>query len=97
MKSTKKCRAKGGSVDGAKGVAETGKKTKLHGIEKKIGARADRDAENTSKEVRAHGGGVKRRLDRPGRKRGGRCGADMSPLSSAGKGDSAHDSDQEGD
>lgn len=31
----------------------------------------------------AEGHAAKRRMDRPGRKRGGRCGADMSPLSSA--------------
>lgn len=33
----------------------------------------------------AEGHAAKKRMDRPGRKRGGRCGADMSPLSSAGK------------
>lgn len=32
------------------------------------------------------GGKARMRLDRPGRKRGGRVGADMSPLSSAAKG-----------
>lgn len=31
------------------------------------------------------GGKSRMRLDRPGRKRGGRVGADMAPLSSAGK------------
>lgn len=32
-----------------------------------------------------HGGAASRRLDRPGRKRGGRVGADMAPLSTASK------------
>jgi hypothetical protein len=32
------------------------------------------------------GGKARMRLDRPGRKRGGRVGADMAPLSSAAKG-----------
>lgn len=32
---------------------------------------------------KVHGGHSKHRLDRPGRKRGGRVGADKSPLSSA--------------
>lgn len=32
---------------------------------------------------RMTGGATKHRLDRPGRKRGGRVGADMAPLSSA--------------
>lgn len=36
-----------------------------------------------------HGGSSKRRLDRPGRKRGGRVGADTAPLSSAHKTSSA--------
>lgn len=31
------------------------------------------------------GGKARMRLDRPGRKRGGACGSDMRPLSSAGK------------
>lgn len=98
MKATKKCRSMGGSVENGKdGVRGSGKKAKLHHIEKKMGARADGDSENTSKEVRSHGGSVKHRLDRPGRKMGGRCGADSAPLSSAGKGDSPHGSDQEGD
>lgn len=33
----------------------------------------------------ACGGAAKKRMDRPGRKRGGACGSDMSPLSSASK------------
>lgn len=32
-----------------------------------------------------HGAKAKHRLDKPGRKMGGRCGADKSPLSSAHK------------
>ena len=37
------------------------------------------------KETAMHGAKAKHRLDRPGRKMGGRCGADKSPLSSAHK------------
>lgn len=94
MKATKKCRSTGGEVGGIKGVVGMGKKPKLMNIQKKISERGSGDSENTSKEVRAHGGGVKHRLDRPGRKRGGRVGADTAPLSSAGKGDNPHGSDQ---
>lgn len=46
------------------------------------------------KEVKMHGMKTKMRLDRPGRKMGGRVGADKSPLSSAARTsdpDGAHD------
>ena len=36
-----------------------------------------------AKHVKMEGGHVKHRMDRPGRKRGGRVGADKAPLSSA--------------
>ncbi len=39
--------------------------------------------EAEGKEDYAKGGGVKPRLDRPGRKSGGRVGSDRSPMSSA--------------
>lgn len=42
-----------------------------------------------------HGAKAKFRLDKPGRKRGGRVGCDSSPLSSAGKGDHPHSADDE--
>lgn len=88
MKKTRK-RAIGGSVfNGSETMAPKKMKgAERHGIGQKLESRADGGAENTSKEVRAHGGSVKKRLDRPGRKLGGRCGSDMAPLSSAGKGD----------
>ena len=47
------------------------------------------------KEEKMHGAKAKFRLDRPGRKRGGRVGCDTAPLSSAGKGDHPHSADDE--
>jgi hypothetical protein len=59
-----------------------GKEDYAKGDEKKKGGRVKR--KNGGKVIGLMtGGGVKPRLDRPGRKRGGGVGADRSPLSSA--------------
>ncbi len=50
----------------------------------KVAAVANANAEPPTKTIgKMHGGGVKARLDRPGRKSGGRVGSNNSPLSSA--------------
>lgn len=48
-------------------------------------AEAKKGGKVKKKESAMHGAKAKHRLDRPGRKMGGRCGADKSPLSSAHK------------
>ena len=59
-----------------------GKEDYAKGDEKKKGGRVKK--KNGGKVIGLMtGGGVKSRLDRPGRKRGGAVGADRSPLSSA--------------
>jgi hypothetical protein len=59
-----------------------GKEDYAKGDERKHGGRAKK--KNGGKVIGLMtGGGVKPRLDRPGRKRGGAVGADRSPLSSA--------------
>jgi hypothetical protein len=59
-----------------------GKEEYAKGDERKRGGRAKK--KNGGKVIGLMtGGGVKPRLDRPGRKRGGAVGADRSPLSSA--------------
>ncbi len=64
-----------------------------HGTMKKHGGKVKKHHRATGGKVIGlmTGGGVRPRLDRPGRKRGGGVGADTSPLSTAhrgGKGDS---------
>lgn len=56
-----------------------------HGTKKKHGGKVKRAAGGKVIGLMT-GGGVRPRLDRPGRKRGGGVGADTSPLSSAHKG-----------
>ncbi len=78
-----------------------GKESYAKGDEKKHGGRAKHHGKHHGKHHRAAGGpvkapgvalglmtggGVRPRLDKPGRKAGGRVGADRSPLSSAHKG-----------
>lgn len=64
--------------------------------EKKMEAGRKRESEGEKKHLeKMHGEKAPLRLDRPGRKRGGRVGADSSPLSSAGKGDHPHSADDE--
>ncbi len=59
-----------------------GKEDYAKGDERKRGGRAKK--KNGGKVIGLMtGGGVKPRMDRPGRKRGGAVGADRSPLSSA--------------
>jgi hypothetical protein len=59
-----------------------GKEDYARGDERKRGGRAKRKSGGKVIGLMT-GGGVKPRLDRPGRKRGGAVGADRSPLSSA--------------
>lgn len=60
-----------------------GEKPKFNGPE----TFKDKAAEQTENEMPpVQGFKARMRLDRPGRKRGGRVGADMAPLSSAAKG-----------
>lgn len=66
----KKHKAEGGKVEHAGGNPEVIKEAE----EKKKGGKVM---------GKMHGGKSKHRLDRPGRKRGGRVGADMAPLSTA--------------
>ena len=54
-----------------------------HGTAKKSGGRVKRAKGGKVDLGFMHGGAVRPRLDRPGRKMGGRVGADKSPLSSA--------------
>ena len=62
-----------------------GKEDYAKGDEKKHGGKVKRKAGGKVIGLMT-GGGVKPRLDRPGRKRGGGVGADRNPLSSAHKG-----------
>jgi hypothetical protein len=54
-----------------------------HGTAKKKGGRAKAAGGRIGKSLLMTGGAVRPRLDRPGRRMGGRVGADKSPLSSA--------------
>ncbi len=101
----KKHRASGGRTDEfVSGNPDVMKEAHdKHGTEKKRGGKVHK-AKHHGKHHRATGGvvpglmtggGVRPRLDKPGRKSGGRVGADKSPLSSAHKamgagGESAH-------
>lgn len=66
-----------------------GKESYDEGDERKRGGRAKKHRAKGGKVVGLmSGGGVRPRLDRPGRKMGGRVGADKAPLSSAHAGSS---------
>lgn len=52
---------------------------------KKRGGRIKKKRGGKVEHHKMEGEAGRRRMDRPGRKTGGRCGADMSPLSSAAK------------
>lgn len=70
-----------------------GKEGYAEGDERKHGGRAKKHRKAGGKVVGLMtGGGVRPRLDRPGRKMGGRVGADRSPLSSAHNSTSAESS-----
>lgn len=75
MKGRKVNRAAGGKVMDAGGNPKVLEEVK----ERKKGGRVK--SEKSAGEMK--GGLSRHRLDRPGRKRGGRVGADMAPLSSA--------------
>lgn len=72
-------RADGGKVMEAGGNPEVMKEVK----ERKRGGRAEHEKHEGKHAGKVHGELSRHRLDRPGRKRGGRVGADMNPLSSA--------------
>jgi len=82
MKGKKACRAGGGVVDKDDAPREVyagaGSNVVKEADERKRGGSV-----KAKKEVRMAGAKAKHRLDRPGRKTGGRVGADKSPLSSA--------------
>lgn len=68
-----------------------------HGTARKHGGRAKRATGGKVAGLMT-GGAVRPRLDRPGRKSGGRVGSDKSPLSSAhGHGDGGHELPRSGD
>ena len=74
-----KHKARGGKADGIE-VASGNPEVIKEAEEKKRGGKVM---------GKMHGAMSRHRLDRPGRKRGGRVGADMSPLSSANRDSSA--------
>jgi hypothetical protein len=78
MKGRMKKRADGGAVE----VEDAGgnKKVMNEAKERKRGGKVMKEEKMAGK---MHGEMSRHRLDRPGRKRGGRVGADMNPLSSA--------------
>ena len=70
-----------------------GKEDYAEGDEKKHGGKVKKHRATGGKVIGLMtGGGVRPRLDRPGRKLGGRVGSDRSPLSSAHKGSSSSES-----
>jgi len=69
----------GGKIDGAE--VDSGEEEVLKEAEGKRRNKGGRTVKAVAH--RMTGGATKMRLDRPGRKRGGRVGADTSPLSSA--------------
>lgn len=84
-------KGKKGEAGGRQPVATKGEKA---GGEPKVFAEAGlKRGGKAKKESAMHGAKAKHRLDRPGRKMGGRAGADKSPLSSAHKKSSGFDPD----
>lgn len=73
------CRATGGAVSTASAP-----------VARKRGGKVE-----DGKELHMHGAKARFRLDKPGRKRGGRVGSDGAPLSSAGRGDHPHGASDE--
>jgi hypothetical protein len=63
----------------------------LVGGSPKVAAEADKSSPRFKDGGKVHGKKSMMRLDRPGRKMGGRVGADCSPLSTAAKTDSRSD------
>lgn len=96
MKGKKDCRASGGVVakdDAPKDVYAGGESpTRKEADERKDGGRVKKKLKDGGK---VEGKKTKMRLDRPGRKSGGRVGADSGPLSSASR--LSERSDKEGD
>ena|SRR6185312_823486 len=88
-KSEKMCRERGGSV---KAYDAQGSNVEKEADEKKRGGRVKRKhGGRTKDEHRVEGKMAKMHLGRPGRKAGGRVGADKSPLSSAHTVSKVHD------
>lgn len=94
MSGKRRMRASGGSVGTKEGVTDSteapkevysgkGSKVVKEADEKKHGGRVKRKHGGKVEHHKMEGHAAMRRLDRPGRKMGGRCGADTSPLSSA--------------
>jgi hypothetical protein len=84
----KKCKAKGGRaqvVSGNKNVIDEAEENKTGDVGRKKGGKVKKKERQTGGKVIGlmTGGGVRLRLDRPGRKSGGGVGANRSPLSTA--------------
>lgn len=89
-------------MKGKKGKGEAGGRQPNDGAGKEAGGNpyvfAEEKERKRGGKVKKHLGGMhgakaKHRLDKPGRKMGGRVGADRSPLSSAHKKSSGHEPD----
>lgn len=81
----KKCKAKGGRaqvVSGNKNVISEAEENKTGDVDRKKGGKVKRKTGGKVLGLMT-GGGVRPRLDRPGRKSGGGVGANRSPLSTA--------------
>lgn len=86
MKGMKSCKSSGGSaqvVSGNKNVISEAKEAKNGDEGRKRGGKVKKRKEGGKVVGRMDGGSVRPRLDRPGRKRGGGVGANLSPLSTA--------------
>lgn len=84
----KKCKAKGGRaqvVSGNKNVISEAEEGGTGDVDRKKGGKVKKMKRETGGKVLGlmTGGGVRPRLDRPGRKSGGGVGANRSPLSTA--------------
>ena len=87
-------KSRGGSCAPAGGPGTAAHLEERHGAithHRKRGGKVEEEKELG----KMHGESAKNRLDRPGRKRGGRIGADTAPLSSAGRGDHPHSASDE--
>jgi hypothetical protein len=83
-------KAAGGKIEPAvhpKPYNAQGSEVEKEADEKKHGGKVKKHVDGEHHKAKKH------RLDRPGRKRGGRAGADMSPLSTASKITNARDHD----
>lgn len=78
MKGRKSCKAAGGGIKENPPVKEA-----YAGGTSNVRKEAEEKKRGGKVVGKVHGHMAKKRMDRPGRKRGGRVGADLAPLSSA--------------